>query len=140
VNISPAPRNQVSVEGFRGDARRGGFFQQPKNTTPTMNTETPPPLSKAEAVQILTDGRLLASLTPRQKDAVLRAVHLVSRRSAQKERRERNRRARGVHFTPPEVLANPPFAPTPAPLSPDAPPCVPAPETNHATETEAANE
>jgi hypothetical protein len=77
-----------------------------------MNTETPPtPLSSAEAVQILTDGRLLASLTPRQKDAVLRAVHLVSRRSAQKERNERNRRARGVHFTPPEVLANPPFAP-----------------------------
>lgn len=77
-----------------------------------MNTETPPPpLSNAEAVQILTDGRLLASLTPRQKDAVLRAVHLVSRRSAQKERNERNRRAR-VH----------------------------APETNHATETEAANE
>ena len=36
-----------------------------------MNTETPPsPLSKAEAVQILAYGRLLASLTPRQKDAV----------------------------------------------------------------------
>ena len=105
------------------------------NTTPTMNTETPPPpLSNAEAVQILTDGRLLASLTQRQKDAVLRAVHLVSRRSAQKERNERNRRARGVHFTPPEVLANPPFSPTPAP------PCVPAPETNPDTETEAANE
>ncbi len=77
-----------------------------------MNTETPTqPLSNAEAVQILTDGRLLASLTPRQKDAVLRAVHLVSRRSAQKERNERNHRAR-VH----------------------------APETNPATETEAANE
>ena len=96
-----------------------------------MNTETPPPpLSNAEAVQIITDGRLLASLTPRQKDAVLRAVHLVSRRSAQKERNERNRKARGV----------PPFAPTPAPLSPESPPCVPAPETNPATETEAANE
>lgn len=81
-------------------------------------------------MQILTDGRLLASLTPRQKDAVLRAVHLVSRRSAQKERNARNRRARGV----------PPLAPTPAPLSPDAPPCVPAPETNPDTETEAANE
>lgn len=106
-----------------------------------MNTGTPPPpLSNIEAVQILTDGRLLASLTPRQKDAVLRAVHLVSRRSAQKERNERNRRARGVHFTPDAILANPPFAPTPAPLSPDAPPCVPAPETNPATETEAANE
>ena len=98
-----------------------------------MNTETPPPpLSNAEAVQVLTDGRLLASLTPRQKDAVLRAVHLVSRRSAQKERNERNRRERGV--------ANPPLAQTPAPLSPDAPPCVPAPETNPDTETEAANE
>lgn len=106
-----------------------------------MNTETPPPpLSNAEAVQILTDGRLLATLTPRQKDAVLRAVHLVSRRSAQKERNARSRRARGVYFTPSEVLANTPFAPTPAPLSPDAPPCVPAPETNPATETEAANE
>ena len=106
-----------------------------------MNTETPPPpLSNAEAVQILTDGRLLASLTPRQKDAVLRAVHLVSRRSAQKERNERNRRARGAYFTPQEVLANPPFAQTPAPLSPDAPPCFPAPETNPATETEATNE
>ena len=80
-------------------------------------------------MQILTDGRLLASLTPRQKDAVLRAVHLVSRRSAQKERNERSRRARGVHFTPPEVLANPQFAP-----------CVPAPKTNPETETEAANE
>lgn len=91
-------------------------------------------------MQILTDGRLLATLTPRQKDAVLRAVHLVSRRSAQKERNERNRRARGVYFTPDAVLANPPFAPTPAPLSPDAPPCVPGPETNPATETEAANE
>lgn len=32
------------------------------------------------------------------------------------------------------------FAPTPAPLSPDAPPCAPAPETNPDTETEAANE
>ena len=107
-----------------------------------MNTETPPPpLSNAEAVQILTDGRLLASLTPRQKDAVLRAVHLVSRRSAQKERNRRAKEARkGAFFTPSEVLANTPFAPTPAPLSPDAPPCVPAPETNHATETEAANE
>lgn len=105
-----------------------------------MNTETHPPLSNIEAVQILTDGRLLASLTPRQKDAVLRAVHLVSRRSAQKERNERSRRARGVRFTPPEIIANPPFAPTPAPLSPDAPPCVTAPETNPATETEAANE
>jgi hypothetical protein len=106
-----------------------------------MNTETPPPpLSNAEAVQILTDGRLLASLTPRQKDAVLRAVHLVSRRSAQKERNARNRRTRGAYFTPQEILANPPFAPTPAPLSPDAPPCVPAPETNPDTETEAANE
>lgn len=85
-----------------------------------MNTETPPPpISNAEAVQILTDGRLLASLTPRQKDAVLRAVHLVSRRSAQKERNARNRMARGVFFTPP---------------------CVTAPETNHATETEAENE
>jgi hypothetical protein len=100
------------------------------NTTTTMNTETPPPpLSNSEAVQILTDGRLLASLTPRQKDAVLRAVHLVSRRSAQKERNERNRRARGAYFTPPEILANPPFAP-----------CATAPETNTATETEAANE
>ena len=106
-----------------------------------MTTETPPPpISNAEAVQILTDGRLLATLTPRQKDAVLRAAHLISRRSAQKERNARNRRARGVTFTPPEVLANPPFAPTPAPLSQDAAPCVPAPETNLATETEAANE
>ena len=106
-----------------------------------MNTETPPPpLSNSEAVQILTDGRLLASLTPRQKDAVLRAVHLVSRRSAQKERNARNRRARGVYFTPSAVLANPPFAQTPAPLSSDAPPCVPAPETNPSTETEAAHE
>lgn len=100
-----------------------------------MNTETPPPpISNIEAVQILTDGRLLASLTPRQKDAVLRAVHLVSRRSAQKMRNDRNRRARGVYFTPSAVLANPPFAQTPAPLSPDAPPCVPAQETNPATE------
>ena len=109
-----------------------------------MNTETPDtppsPLSNVEAVQILTDGRLLATLTPRQKDAVLRAVHLVARRAMQKERNIRSRKARGVHFTPPEVLANPPFAPTPAPLSPDAPPCVPEPETNPATETEAANE
>ena len=106
-----------------------------------MNTETPPtPLSNAEAVQILTDGRLLASLTPRQKDAVLRAVHLVSRRSAQKERNARSRRARGVYFTPPEALANPPFAPTTSPLSTDAPTCVTAQETNPATETEAANE
>ena len=94
-----------------------------------MNTETPPPLSNAEAVQILTDGRLLASLTPRQKDAVLRAVHLVSRRSAQKERNERSRRARGVYFTPKEVLSDQPFAL-----------CATAPETNHATEKEAANE
>lgn len=106
-----------------------------------MNTETPPPpLSNAEAVQILTDGRLLASLTPRQKDAVLRAVHLVSLRSALKERNARKRMARGTYFTPPAILANPPFAPTTAPLSPDAPPCVPAPETNPDTETEAANE
>ena len=106
-----------------------------------MNTETPPqPLSNAEAVQVLTDGRLLASLTPRQKDAVLRAVHLVSRRSAQKERNARNRRARGAFFTPQEIISNPPFAPTPPPSTPDAPPCVPAPETNPATETEAANE
>ena len=106
-----------------------------------MNTETPPPpLSNAEAVQILTDGRLLASLTQRQKDAVLRAVHLVSRRSAQKERNARNRRARGAFFTPQEIISNPPFAPTPPPSTPDAPPCVPAPETNPATETEAANE
>lgn len=105
---------------------------------PTMNTETPDtppsPLSNAEAVQILTDGRFLATLTPRQKDAVLRAVHLVARRVVQKERNDRNRRARA------EILDSPLFAQTPAPLSPDAPPCVPAPETNPATETEAANE
>ena len=91
-------------------------------------------------MQILTDGRFLATLTPRQKEAILRAVHLVARRVVQKERNDRSRKARGVYFTPRDLIANPPFAPTPAPLSPDAPPCVPAPETNTATETEAANE
>ena len=111
---------------------------------PTMNTETPdtPPstLSNAEAVQILTDGRFLATLTARQKEAILRAVHLVARRVVQKERNDRSRKARGVYFTPRDLLANPPFGPAPAPLSPDAPPCVPAPDTNPETETEAANE
>ena len=110
------------------------------NTTTTMNTETPPPLSNLECLSILTDSRLVSPLGEMQKRALLRAVHALARRSAQKERNERNRRSRGVYFTPPEVLANPPFAPTPDPLSPDAPPCVPAPETNPATETEAANE
>ena len=105
-----------------------------------MNTETPHPLSNLECLSILTDSRLVSPLGDMQKRALLRAVHALARREMQKERNERNRRTRGVHFTPPEILANPPFAPTPAPLSPDAPPCVPAPETNPATETEAANE
>lgn len=73
-----------------------------------MNTETPhPPLSNAEAVQILTDGRLLASLTQRQKDAVLRAVHLVSRRSAQEERYAHRKADKGAFHTPEAILANP---------------------------------
>ena len=53
-----------------------------------MTSETPPPLSNAEAVQILTDSRFLAELTDRQKDAILRAVHLVARRAAQRMRWE----------------------------------------------------
>lgn len=97
-------------------------------------------IANAEAVQILTDGRLLATLTPRQKDAVLRAVHLVARREAQKVRYAHRKADKGAFHTPDAILANQPFAPTPAPISPDAPPCVPAPETNPATETEAANE
>jgi len=114
---------------------------QPKNTTPTMNTETPPPLSNLECLSILTDSRLVSPLGEMQKRALLRAVHALARREMQKDRNRRAKDARkGAFFTPPEVLANPPFDPTPAPLSPDAPPCVPAPETNPDTETEAANE
>ena len=107
-----------------------------------MNTETPPPpLSNLECLSVLTDSRLVSHLTPTQSRALTRAVHALARREMQKERNRRAKDARkGALFTPPEVLANPPFAPTPDPLSPDAPPCVPAPETNPATETEAANE
>ena len=102
---------------------------------------TPPPsrLSNAECLSILTDSRLVSRLTPSQTRALLRAVHALARRTMQKERNMRNR-DKGAYHTPDAVLANPPFEPTPAPLSPDAPPCVPAPETNPATETEAANE
>ena len=111
------------------------------NTTTTMNTATPHPLSNLECLSILTDSRLVSPLGDMQKRALLRAVHALARREKQKERNRRAKEARkGAYFTPQEILANPPFAQTPAPLSPDAPPCVPAPETNPATETEAANE
>lgn len=94
-----------------------------------MNTETPPPLSNLECLSVLTDSHLVSGLTPTQSRALTRAVHALARREMQKERNRRSKEARkGAFFTPPEVLANPPFAPTPAP------------ETNPATETEAANE
>ena len=94
-----------------------------------MNIETPPPLSNLECIATLTSSHLLARLDETQRRALLRAVHALSRREMQKGRNRRAKEARkGAYFTPPEILANPPFAPTPAP------------ETNTATETEAANE
>lgn len=107
------------------------------------NTETPDTpharLSNAECLSILTDSRLVSRLTQSQTLALFRAVHALARRTMQKERNMRNRE-KGAFHTPDAVLANPPFAQTPATLSPEAPPCVPAPDTNPETETEAANE
>ena len=110
-------------------------------------TDTPPPakLANTECLAILTSSYLVAKLDDIQKRALFRAVHALARRVAYKERAIRNKAARGEFHTPQEVadaiLADPPFVtPAPAPLSPDAPPCVPAPETNPDTEMEAANE
>jgi hypothetical protein len=79
-----------------------------------MNTETPPPLSNAECLSILTDSNLVAGLAPNQSRALFRAVHALARRTMQKERNARVRAARTFH-TPPEdaaaVLTNPPFDP-----------------------------
>ena len=107
-----------------------------------MNEQLPTPpsrLSNTECLAILTSSYLVAKLTDEQKRALFRAVHALARRVAYKERWARKNADKGEYHTPDEVLANPPFAPTPAPLSPDAPPCVPAPETNAGTE-EAAHE
>ena len=78
-----------------------------------MNTETPPPspLSNTECLSILTDSHLVGVLTPLQSRALLRAVHALARRTMQKERNARARESRkGAFFTPPAILANPPFA------------------------------
>jgi hypothetical protein len=79
-----------------------------------MNTETPPPLSNAECLSVLTDNRLIRELNPTQSRALFRAVHALARRTMQKERNARVRAARTFH-TPPEVaaavLSNPPFDP-----------------------------
>ena len=83
--------------------------QQPTQRTTMNNTETtdtpPSPLSNAEAVQILTDGRFLATLTARQKEAILRAVHLVARRDAQRVRWNHRKADKGAFFTPRALAA-----------------------------------
>jgi hypothetical protein len=75
--------------------------------------ETPPPLSNAECLSVLTDNRLVRELNPTQSRALFRAVHALARRTMQRERNARAKAAR--YHTPPEdaaaVLANPPFDP-----------------------------
>ena len=126
---------------------RGAESLLPQNPHPrTMNapTDTPPRarLANTECLAILTSSHLVAQLDDIQKRALFRAVHALARRVAYKERAARNKADKGAFFTPPEILADPPFVtPAPAPLSPDAPPMTdPSAPSPDAAETQTTNE